>query len=396
VADGGQVSALGRSPGRIPHAEPQGFVLNEIYERGLRMSAYQSQATIPIERDFADDLYRLVLSDLSWSAALNWLRGQFGATDAALFVLDVDIAPRFAATERVRDLCSRYVESGEWRVHELYGRALVGLAKAKECPLPASLRGKGLGEAMSFAFKAPNDCRAVILLWKGDDDRPFTDEEYELGLSLAPQLATALRLSHSLIVDRARPTLAVLAAIGTAAAVFGSDGRIVAVNERFENCRDIWPDAASGLVKISDELANQRLQNAVEEVRGRRARARAIAVPARDGRGPLVLWVLAVSGLDDPMAPHSACLLIVTAPPESRRAPASAILSTLFDLTPSEARFLSVLAQGGTLAEIAETLKLSVKSARTYLDRIFAKTATHRQIDLMLLLRDIQGPGIDN
>lgn len=370
--------------------------MKEIYESGSLMSAYSTPSVIRTQRDLADELYRLVLTDLSWSAALNWLRGQFGAAAAALFVLDVDIAPRFAATEQAHDLCSRYVESGEWRVHKLYGSALVGLTKAKESPLPASLRGKGLGESMSLAFKAPNECRAVVLLWKADGDRPFVSDDHEAGLFLAPQLATALRLAHDLIVDRARPTLAALSAMRTAAAVFGSDGRIVAVNEQFENCRAILPDPTSGIVKLGDELTDERIQNALEEIRARRAQARAIAIPARDGRGPFVYWVLAVSGLDDPMAPHAACLMVITAPRDIRRAPASAILSTLFDLTPSEARFLSMLAQGGTLAEVAETLNLSVKSARTYLDRIYAKTATHRQSDLLLLLRDIQGPEIDD
>jgi DNA-binding CsgD family transcriptional regulator len=61
----------------------------------------------------------------------------------------------------------------------------------------------------------------------------------------------------------------------------------------------------------------------------------------------------------------------------------SARLSELFDLTPSEARLTVSLAQGRSLVEAADRLGISEQTARTYSKRIFSKTRTNRQAELV-------------
>ena len=61
-------------------------------------------------------------------------------------------------------------------------------------------------------------------------------------------------------------------------------------------------------------------------------------------------------------------------------------LRELFGLSATEARLALCLADGRTLAEAAGEIPITIESARTYSKRIFAKTGTARQADLVRVL----------
>ena len=63
-----------------------------------------------------------------------------------------------------------------------------------------------------------------------------------------------------------------------------------------------------------------------------------------------------------------------------------AFLRLRFRLTTAEARIALGIAEGATLAAIAEKRHVSVATARTQLKTVFAKTKVHRQAELVALL----------
>ncbi|TGE02452.1 helix-turn-helix transcriptional regulator [Methylobacterium nonmethylotrophicum] len=67
-------------------------------------------------------------------------------------------------------------------------------------------------------------------------------------------------------------------------------------------------------------------------------------------------------------------------------------LRTLFGLTRAEAQLGAALARGGSLAEIAAELGISVTTARTHVARIFLKTGTKQQSQLVALVAAFQLP----
>lgn len=79
-------------------------------------------------------------------------------------------------------------------------------------------------------------------------------------------------------------------------------------------------------------------------------------------------------------------LIAATALRKSSSAPSPAVLEGLFDFTQSEVSFAAALAQGLTVSEASRQCGLTERSGRTYLARIFAKTGTHRQAELVTLL----------
>ena len=70
----------------------------------------------------------------------------------------------------------------------------------------------------------------------------------------------------------------------------------------------------------------------------------------------------------------------------SERVEADADLRRHYGLTPAEARVASGLAAGATLKEIAGLQEMSYETVRLHLKRVFVKTGTNRQADLVQLL----------
>ncbi len=58
----------------------------------------------------------------------------------------------------------------------------------------------------------------------------------------------------------------------------------------------------------------------------------------------------------------------------------------LYRLTRAEARLAGLMARGKRLDGVAETMGVSVNTARTHLKRIFTKTGTSSQAELVHLL----------
>jgi DNA-binding CsgD family transcriptional regulator len=69
--------------------------------------------------------------------------------------------------------------------------------------------------------------------------------------------------------------------------------------------------------------------------------------------------------------------------------PPAAILAKTFSLTPSEAKLACIIARGAGPDTAAAELKISRETARNQLKSVFAKTATHRQGELVALLLQV-------
>jgi len=91
------------------------------------------------------------------------------------------------------------------------------------------------------------------------------------------------------------------------------------------------------------------------------------------------------------LAPAASAAVFVTIKSNGADPPAEAI-AAVFDLTPAEIRILQRLLAGSVPSEIAGDLGLALSTVRTHLGRIFAKTGTSRQSDLILLATELAAP----
>jgi len=68
------------------------------------------------------------------------------------------------------------------------------------------------------------------------------------------------------------------------------------------------------------------------------------------------------------------------------------VIRKLYKLTPSELRVLLAIMQVGSTPEVAEALGISEATVKTHLHRVFAKTGTKRQADLVKLVAGYASP----
>jgi DNA-binding CsgD family transcriptional regulator len=111
-----------------------------------------------------------------------------------------------------------------------------------------------------------------------------------------------------------------------------------------------------------------------------------LAVPRPSGRPPLsVLGVPLSSGPSTPERGHPSVALFVGDPLRRAECPEH-LLCKLHGLTRAEARLTTVLIQGNSIEEAARQLSITRDTARTHLKRVFSKTGTSRQGELISLL----------
>ena len=82
--------------------------------------------------------------------------------------------------------------------------------------------------------------------------------------------------------------------------------------------------------------------------------------------------------------------MVFVGDPEVREETDADLLSLFYDLSHAEARVASLLVHGKSVKEVSEGLQVSLNTARTHLKRIFEKTGTRRQAELMQLI--LQSP----
>lgn len=107
-----------------------------------------------------------------------------------------------------------------------------------------------------------------------------------------------------------------------------------------------------------------------------------VVIVPRDTRRPMLAFVsaLRVAGGADPLA------AVLIRDPEGQGNNAEDVLREVFHLTAREARLATAIASGNTPDEAAALLGMTVGTARTHLKRVFYKTATTRQAELVRLV----------
>jgi DNA-binding CsgD family transcriptional regulator len=92
-----------------------------------------------------------------------------------------------------------------------------------------------------------------------------------------------------------------------------------------------------------------------------------------------------------PLLDHKAACVIFLTDPAARTDTPPARLRQQYGLTEMEAEIASRLVGGMVLAEIGNDLGITIHTVRGHLKRLFAKTGTHRQAELLRVL--LEGPG---
>jgi DNA-binding CsgD family transcriptional regulator len=116
------------------------------------------------------------------------------------------------------------------------------------------------------------------------------------------------------------------------------------------------------------------------------AGASGLAIPRPDGKPPLAVFAFPLRMHGWRLGARRPAVAVFVSIPGEEEAGDPALPAKIFAFTPAEAAVASLVGQGHGLRLVAERLGVSLNTAHFHLQRIFEKTGTHRQAELVRLL----------
>ncbi len=245
------------------------------------------------------------------------------------------------------------------------------------------------GNVLGVDLHREPDTSVRLRLTRDQHGADFGEVEHELLARLIPHLRIALDLHARMTTTQAESQLfsSAMAGLAVATLILDRTGRIMrrnAVAARMlaqggiiaeQGGRlDARPPAAAAIARVlaSPPLPDDEQVFETATAEGTPLYWRARAVPSfAFGDGAYLALFLA-----DPARPAG---------------PSAEALRERFQLTRAEAALALRLTEGESLANAATALDIAYNTARSHLRAIFAKTGTHRQVQLIALLRAISG-----
>jgi DNA-binding CsgD family transcriptional regulator len=363
--------------------------------------------------DLIDRIYEAAVVPELWSSVLESAGDLSGSANGAIFVFkqDTPIRGRFSdaspksaeALKDVRPLFDKFLASDSWnifpgvmRMHELQPARFVQVEdfmtseEIANDPQRIAARAVGIGVNLCAAVPLPTGELVTVVFQRWLKDASYDPASIARMDALRPHFARAGMMAARLRLEQAKAATATLEALGLAAAVLSGAGRVVTANARLEEMRTTFIAAAHGKAALANPAANALFQDAIADNRHNEV-VRSIPVPAGDdGEPPLVVHVLPLRRAAHDIFSGAEVLVVATPVTASAIVPSPSVLAGLFDLTPAEARLAAALSQGRALKDAAADSNITFKSGRTYLERIFAKTGTHQQSELVALLKSAE------
>jgi len=183
-----------------------------------------------------------------------------------------------------------------------------------------------------------------------------------------------------------------LGLIGLAAAVLGPRGQPLAVNRLFEELMPHVVRERGERMAFSDAAADALFAEGLALPPVVAGSARSIPIRGSRARPPMIAHLIPLDAAAHDVFFGASSILIVT-PLTLHTPPNAAVLQTLFDLTPAEARVARGIGEGRTVEAIAEAFGLSRETIRSQLKAVLGKTGVGRQADLVAMLAGIHFSG---
>jgi DNA-binding CsgD family transcriptional regulator len=256
----------------------------------------------------------------------------------------------------------------------------------------AFLESHGFGSVAGMVVaKVDHDFVLAVSIERRTAQGAFTPREVEVLNRLMAQLKLAAALALRVGFAASRQLAEGLAAIGEEAALVDQLGRVLHVTPGFDRHVDGAFTFRAGRLAATDHHIDCRLASMIARaVQAGPVLSRAaagFAVP-RHRHPPLFVRVVPLAGAAQDIF-RRARAMVIFSNPERLESGAFHTLTETFGLSAAEARLARRIGRGETLRDIAEAESISLETGRTRLKSVFAKTGTHRQAELALLVASL-------
>lgn len=234
---------------------------------------------------------------------------------------------------------------------------------------------------------AASDQFWALSLQRSIEQGPFSPSEVRQLAEVSMELAAVAALSRALGIARAEAALDAFSASGTAVVMIDRQGDVLRVNAAAEKLFGADLQVTRKRIVPRDRNAAAALDKSLRELLWQvtpSATRTPVLVPRGDRR-PVLAYPMRLSGVSvDAFSPCQAVVVFVD--PDAYPPATETILKNCLGLTTAEARLALRLSAGEALECAAEQMKITRHTARNQLKSVFAKTGTHRQAELALLL----------
>lgn len=264
------------------------------------------------------------------------------------------------------------------------------------------LKPFGLQDILWFPALRTGARMASLHASRGNEAPHYGEREINLFKLLSPHVCRVLAITDMLDFRTHRSEMLERTLDGLASGVYlaARDGRVVYMNAAAE--RQVKTGNSIRIVnsRVSpiDLATRAALSKAIDEAAGddidKTMREHSLAIPDAHGGPGYIATLLPMSQgqRHDIVAPFAASVaLFMKDPVEVPPLPGEAF-ARLYGLTGGELRVLLALAQGLGGKEAADMLNIGEPTIRTHLQRIYSKTSTVRQSDLLRLFQNATPP----
>lgn len=228
-----------------------------------------------------------------------------------------------------------------------------------------------------------------FVLQRSIEQGPFERDEVALFRHVRRKLLASTLVMRELASARITGMSAGFETAGIACIFFDRAGRVTGLNERASGLLGSDLQVTDGYLRCRRPADSAALDERLRQVLGQGLSfapgiADVIVVP-RAERRPLVIRLQRVGGSAQELFGAAAAMALIE-DPELARPLDTALLITVFDLTPREAEIAGLMAAGTGLVGIGEHLAITYDTVRTHARAIFRKTDTGSQGQLIALL----------
>jgi DNA-binding CsgD family transcriptional regulator/PAS domain-containing protein len=258
---------------------------------------------------------------------------------------------------------------------------------------------QGLREGCMVKFVDTDDRLGLLGTTIYADRDVISSEEQRFLALLAPHLRRAALIGD--LLDQARVMAhfyrETLGALSTSIVFTDAEGRLLYANASAERMLSAEAPILSrnGVLQSRNPAMAGALLTTIAAASNADVTlgARGIGLPiSAPGETPAVAYVLPLTAGTARAVFRPARAAVFVSTTISTTPIPLAVLMTLFDLTPAEARVLLAVGRGAGAAAAARALGIGENTLKTHLNRIYAKTGTSRQPDLVKLIADIGAP----
>ncbi|MHA6332509.1 helix-turn-helix transcriptional regulator [Qipengyuania sp. CAU 1752] len=344
-------------------------------------------------QDLVALLHRGTLASDPWQDFLIALRRRLGAREVLLFLAAGDVSggvlqlapgklPRVVEETEMARLAA---SDGPLRAARVFSReeSRDHISLAQREALDQALTGLGLEHARMVRVDEPGGASLLLLAGQGGED--FTGADVSLLATLADHLEIALRTWKALEQERLRAGISGEAVRRLNFGWFVLDTRGVIIDHSEEaglllRQRRAVQRSSTGRLVPELRSAQGALRRYLEQVARGEAGSRAIHLSDE----PWLDMLLTMRPAERAGSPPVVAAYVHGEQPTSTER--SAQLQDLFGLTAKEAQLALLISRGVRIAEAAGQIGLTVETARLYSKRVYAKTGTRGQADLVRLV----------